>query len=170
MDAWLRELLERLARAVADWLDRCIPTYDPTGWNDSDGTQFNNNCYNYACDIRTNTFAQPGRATGNQYASIDCIEVGQGAESDRLAPTGCDSGCGCSECQHQVALVIWPGVDFHCYRKDRDGRWSHKPGSTSARNTDNSGNLISDPRTADRGPYTVFCSCFCVDKAKVTIN
>lgn len=167
---WLRDLLERLARAFRDWQERCIPAYDPTPWNDSNGVQFNNNCYNYACDIRTNTFAQPGQASGNMYSSIDCVEVGDGAVSDGLAPVGCDAGCGCSDCHHQVALVIWPNADFHWYRKDRDGRWSHKPGGTQATNLDNSGNLITDPRTADRGPYTVFCGCYCVNKSAVTIN
>ena len=37
--------------------------------------------------------------------------------------------------------------------------FSHKPGKTEATNVDNSGNLIKDPRIADRGPYTD-CVCF----------
>jgi hypothetical protein len=166
----LRELLEALLRAFVEWVVRCIPQYNPAIWNDSNGVQYANNCYNYACDTQTGTFAQPGRATGNMYSSLDCAEVGQGAVSDGLAPTDCYRGCGCRECCHQVALVIWPGVDFHWYRRDRDGRWSHKPGGTQATNLDNSGNIISDPLTADRGPYTTFCGCYCVCKRRVTIN
>ena len=27
-------------------------------------------------------------------------------------------------------LVIWPNRDYHWYRQDADGTWSHKPGST----------------------------------------
>jgi hypothetical protein len=42
-------------------------------------------------------------------------------------------------------------------------------GGSPATNLDNSGNIITDPRTADRGSYTVFCGCFCVNKAKVVI-
>jgi hypothetical protein len=170
---WLRELLERIAKAFAQWLERCIPSYDPASWNDADGIQYNNNCYNYACDIRTNTYAQPGAASGNMYSQINCVEVGDGAVSDGLVTVDCDHGCGCSKCHHQVALVIAPGPgfrDFHWYRKDRDGRWSHKPGGTPATNLDNSGNLILDPRTADRGLYTIFCGCYCVDKSAVTIT
>lgn len=170
MRDWLRELLERIARAVADWIERCIPRYEPGPWNDANGVQYNNNCYNYGCNIQTGTFAQPGRASGNMYSAIDCAEVGDGATSDGLVPVDCDAGCGCRDCQHQVALVIAPGWDFHWYRKDRDGRWSHKPGGTAARNTDNSGNLITDPRNADRGPYTIFCGCYCVNRSNVTIN
>ena len=41
---------------------------------------------------------------------------------------------------------------------------------TPATNLDNNGNIINDPRTADRGMYTVFCGCFCVNKSKVTIT
>ena len=55
-----------------------------------------------------------------------------------------------------IALVIWPGVDFHFYRLDSDNLWSHKPGRTPARKTDNSGDLITDPRRADRGSYVLF--------------
>ena len=168
--SWLRRFLERLFKAIADWVVRCIPEYQPSLWNDGDGIQFNNNCYNYACNVPTGTFAQPGRASGNQYVNIDCMDVGQGAESDGLASSSCSQGCGCGACCHQVALVIWPGVDFHWYRHDRDGRWSHKPGGTEATNLDNSGNLITDPQLADRGPYTIFCGCYCVCKDKISIN
>lgn len=61
-----------------------------------------------------------------------------------------------------VALVIAPGDDFHWYRQDDDGTWSHKPGRTEATNRDNAGRVIHDPRRADRGAYTEFCGCFCV--------
>jgi hypothetical protein len=57
-----------------------------------------------------------------------------------------------------VALVIWPNSDYHWYRQDNVGCWSHKPGSTAVRNVDNAGNPITDPKTCNRGPYTVFCT------------
>lgn len=159
---WIERLIIRLVQAAAAWLARCIPVYDPAKWNEPASVRHSNNCYNYATDIRTDTFAQPGRASGNQYTSIDCAAVGAGAVSDGLTATDCDLGCGCRDCCHQVALVIWPGYDYHWYRHDQDGTWSHKPGGTAATNLDNSGNVITDPRTADRGGYTVFCGCYCV--------
>jgi hypothetical protein len=156
-------LLERLMRVLRRFLAglwRWIycrflwrpPSYTPGNWNDADGIQFSNNCYNYACDHQTGTFAQPGRATGQQYASLTCPDVTVGARSDGLTDQSCDAGCG--RCCHKVALVVAPGWDFHWYRLDDNGRWSHKPGGTEATNVDNSGNFILDPRTADRGPYT----------------
>lgn len=152
----------------ATWAALCIPAYAPAGWNDGGTVQGNNNCYNYATDLRTDTFAQPGRAAGASI-TMDCVSVDAGARADGLQAGSCDAG-GCTECCHQVALVIWPGVDFHWYRKAEDGTWSHKPGSTPARNYDNGGAPITDPRTAARGPYTVFCGCYCVCKPDVTIG
>jgi hypothetical protein len=166
----LRRLIERMVRALLEGIQRCIPPYAPGEWNDFNGIQFSNNCYNYACNLRTDTFAQPGRATGHMYQAIDCRQVGAGAVSDGLIGVEADKGCGCADCQHRVALVIAPGYDYHWYRLDRDGRWSHKPGGTAATNLDNSGHAITDPRTADRGPYTVFCGFYCVKKSTVTIN
>lgn len=169
---WLRDLIGKIIRALAKWVDRCLPEYEPGAWNDADGIQYNNNCYNYGCDIQTGTYAQPGRASGITLGWDDmaCAPVTNGATADGLVPVSCEAGCGCSKCWHQVALVISPGWDYHWYRKDRDGRWTHKMGPTAATNLDNSGNVITDPQTADRGSYTVFCGCFCVDKSAVTIS
>lgn len=159
---WLRCL-------IYCWFFWTPPVYEPAKWNDNNGIQFNNNCYNYACNLRTNTYAQPGRASGNEYTALQCPEVTAGALSDGLEAVAPGLGP-CSGCCHRVALVMAPGYDFHWYRRDADGWWSHKPGGTEARNTDNSGNLISDPRTADRGPYTEFCGFFCVCACDVKIN
>lgn len=169
--SWLKDLLGKLSKAVADWADRCLPVFNPAAWNDNGPIQLNNNCYNYGCDIPTGTYAQPGLAHGITLGPSDmaCPPVTAGATADGLVPVGCGEGCGCSRCWHQVALVIWPGRDYHWYRKDRDGRWSHKMGWTAATNLDNAGNVISDPQTADRGNYSVYCGCFCVDKATVVI-
>jgi hypothetical protein len=46
-----------------------------------------------------------------------------------------------------VALVLRPGTDYYWYRQDKAGCWSHKPGSTAARNVDNAGQPIADPKT-----------------------
>lgn len=117
---WLERLLKRLIEAAAEWVARCIPEYEPGAWNDADGVQYDKNCYNYACDMKTGTYAQPGRAAGNQYDALARDEVEEGARSDGLVPTGCDAGCGCRDCCHLVALVVAPGWDFHWYRRARE--------------------------------------------------
>lgn len=127
--------------------------FNPGFWNDPAHIS-KNNCYNYASNRRTDTFAQPGRASGHMYAHIDCNDVGNGAVSDggtfSCAP---DS----QKPRWYMALVIAPGYDYHWYRKATEGFWGHKPGGTAARNVDNANHVVWDPRTANRGPYTIFC-------------
>lgn len=90
---------------------------------------------------------------------MDGPSVQFGAELDGLIRIEAPTSCVPEPNGNLVALVIWPGNDYHFFRLDENGLFSHKPGRTDARNIDNSGQLISDPRTADRGPYTVF-QCF----------
>ncbi len=142
----------------------CAPPNDIEWWNNDLSIRQNNNCYNYASNYRSDSFAQPGRAANAQYTSLAgcAVSAGQrsakdGAIADCLinSPTADNK---CPSTGHLVALVIWPGVDFHWYRKGPDGNWSHKPGSTAATLLDNAGQPITDPRTASRGPYTQFCT------------
>jgi hypothetical protein len=147
---------------------RCAPLYEPQWWN-VPARQPVNNCYNYACNYRSDTFAQPGLAAGAMYTALTCAAVRPAAIADALidAPSADNR---CPKEGHLVALVVWPNGDFHWYRKGRDGMWSHKPGGTAVTNLDNSGNPISDPRTADRGPYTDFCTFMVVMHGHIKIN
>jgi len=142
----------------------CAPDPDLDWWNDEGQRQANNNCYNYSTNYRSDTFAQPGKAAGQQYTSLSGCTVAAGQRSAKDgAIADClidmpDANNICPPKGHLVALVIWPGADFHWYRKGPDGKWTHKPGGTKARAVDNSGNPIDDPRTANRGSYTQFCT------------
>jgi hypothetical protein len=147
----------------------CAPLWEPTWWNDAGQVQWNNNCYNYGTNYRSDTYAQPGLASGAMYANISCADVLAGAVADALI----DSPKASNKCPkegHLVALVVGPGWDFHWYRKGRNGLWTHKPGGTPATNVDNSSNLITDPRTADRGNYTDFCTFMVVMHGHVKIQ
>ncbi len=141
----------------------CGPLYEPAWWNDGAQKQLHNNCYNYACNYRTDTFAQPGRAGGLRIASLTCPTVMPSAESDGLlyAPI---TQIRCPAEGILVALVMWPHWDFHWLRLGRDGYWTQKMGPSPVTNVDNSGYRILDPRTADRGRYTDFC-CFMIAQA-----
>jgi hypothetical protein len=148
---------------------RCAPDYEPSWWNDGGQRQFGNNCYNYSTNYRTDTFAQPGLAAGAMYTALTCASVRPAAIADDLiAKAGAKNRC--PEDGHLVALVIAPGWDFHWYRKGEDGMWTHKPGGTPATNIDNSGHLIPDPRSADRGPYTSFCTFMVVKHGHIKIR
>jgi hypothetical protein len=129
-------------------------------WNDPNVVT-QNNCYNYASNRRTNTFAQPGRACGHQYDvdNITCDEVTRGALCDG-ARVRANCVPGGEAPRWFMALVVWPGRDYHWYRYSSEGFWGHKPGRTPARNTDDSGRVVWNPETANRGPYTNFCGYF----------
>jgi hypothetical protein len=150
----------------------CAPLYEPDWWNSPDNSwqiMVYNNCYNYACNYRTDTFAQPGRASGQMYEALTCAAVKPAALRDDLMEYGSKT-IRCPKEGTLVSLVIFPGGDFHWYRMGRDGLWTHKPGGTPVTNLDNSGNLITDPRNADRGPYTDFCSFMIVMHGHIKIN
>ena len=144
-----------------------VSQFNPGFWN-VPSVQPYNNCYNYGRNWRTDTFAQPGRAHGAQTGTMACPNVTTAAMADGLVKR-----CTClpiSEWPRRLmALVIWPGVDYHWYRHQRGGFWGHKPGGTAARNTDNSGVIITNPETCDRGGYTDFCDYFYAGRS-VVIN
>jgi hypothetical protein len=153
---------------------QCAPLYEPDWWNDGGQKQLHNNCYNYASNYRTDTFhviaggGQPGAAAGAMYTSLACASVKTAAIADGLI----DSPNADNKCPgegHLVALVRY-AWDFHWYRKGRNGYWSHKPGSTAVTNLDNGGTAISDPRTANRGPYTDFCTFMVVMHGHIKIK
>jgi len=140
-----------------------LPSYTPAFWNDNGFVQGHNNCYNYANNKRTDTFAQPGRRAGAIYPQpIACGGVYQAALADGLTPLPASGKCSCKD---TVALVVDPGVDYHWYRRDQNAMWTHKPGGTQATNLDNSNNPISNPETANRCGawlcYTDFCGYMC---------
>jgi len=126
--------------------------YNPGFWN-VPTVQPHNNCYNYAMNYRSNTFAQPGRISGHPNNVMQCANVATAANWD-----GCRASC--SGPNKNVALVIWPGQDYHWYRLHSNGFWGHKPGGTAARNVDSLNRVIGgalNPQNCARGPYTIFC-------------
>ncbi len=146
--------------------------FNPDFWNLDTNVRRNNNCYNYGRNWKTNTFAQPGRQSGATAGSMSVSAVKAAAMRDGLVER-CIHCLPASEYPRRLmALVIAPGVDYHWYRKQKDGFWGHKPGGTAARNYDNSGVLITDPRTCNRGAgtslnYTDFGGFFYAGKSVI---
>ncbi len=150
------------APGVTCWIE--TGRFNPGFWNDPAHIG-RNNCYNYASNRRTNTFAQPGRATGHQAHTMACADVVAAALSDGLHHRfHCfpDS----EKPRWLMALVVAPGYDYHWYRKQQEGFWGHKPGGTAARNVDNNGAIVWNPETAARLPYTNFCGYFYACKSQ----
>jgi len=142
-------------------------------WWNRDSVRPYNNCYNFAANRITNTFAQPGRLGGQAVGFPPTC----GSVHDAMRRDGywIDSGCFVPIDISQwataiVALVIWPldangNADYHFYRLiaawDGGGRlWAHKPGKGRATNKDLWPIPITDPYSANRGPYTDFCGYY----------
>ena len=92
---------------------RYAPPYHPHIWNNNGIIRRNNNCYNYANTIITNTRAQPGRGSGQMFNQITNVAVRAAALRDGMtivntapndpvpqAPNGNE---------HLVALVVDTG-------------------------------------------------------------
>jgi hypothetical protein len=147
------------------------PIYEPNKWNDGDHYQYSNNCYSYAYNRPGQhdpyTKPQPGEFTpGSPWTSLDCDAIKNAAKKDGMKSP--DRSGNCCTGYHRVYLVLSPGRDYHWYRQDTGGNWSHKPGWGQATNLDASGNVIPTPLTANRdysasgGPnYSIDCGTLC---------
>lgn len=155
------------------------PAYAPADWNDGGPVQTSTNCYAYAMDSRLGHPAggkpQPGDKSGTALSDpVNCADttaaVVADGQPDAIAKA---SRCPYNEQEKKpppekagyylVALVVTSkpsgydakdGVyyinDYHWYRQDEDGSWSHKPGHGVARNVDSAGKPVTNPETAAR--------------------
>ena len=136
------------------------------------------NCYAYALklenDPRTGkaftSKPQPGEFSGKRLTQRDLIGNSQTVKNNINEKVRADAKAlnlnytevvspnhVAREGNWVVALVYaTDGTDYHWYRRNDDGTWSHKPGSTPVINWDASGNTITDPATCDRGIYDGF--------------
>lgn len=130
--------------------------YQPDSWNGSSVGSYN--CYAYALNTKNHGFMQPGQSEGHNFYNtddylskdvlIDMVEIDSENYGFDFKPIGkfeqCDPG------YYKVALVVDPDDDYHWYRQNYDGTWSHKPGGTNVTNLDNSNNVIYDPEICNR--------------------
>lgn len=123
------------------------------------GAQHSANCYAYAANDDGNPAAMvshPGfYSTGSfmdQNAGSDTDAVIKGMESDGFTPLD-RLPSRPSKDFYLVALAFdtaTPDHDFHFYRRDRDGTWSHKIAWNRISNRDASGAVIRNLEAADR--------------------
>lgn len=138
------------------------------------------NCYTYALDfwknpVTNNKFgykgANPGDMSGNWLTSYDLVDATTAynkifayCQDDAKYYGGnirpIDKWAQPSEGYFKVALVLWPGNDYHWYRQTPDGRWAHKIATTEAKYTDDSTQTIFMPDECNRGVYTEFLGYF----------
>jgi hypothetical protein len=121
--------------------------------------------YNY-CDR-----PQPGRRAGYQQFKKDdftCKEVMKrtGADNPKMI-TLKNIKQSCPPGFYKGAVVVAPGRDYHYYRLNKEGYWTHKPGYKPSTAYDSKGKLITDPQLASRDyggtlNYKDFCGYTCL--------
>ena len=75
----------------------------------------------------------------------------------------------CLSSHYKGALVVAPNRDYHYYRENDDGQWTHKPGYKPSTSFDSKNNIIVNPRKAARDyggtlNYKDFCGYLCVPR------
>lgn len=126
--------------------------YTGTNYSFWNGSSYitRNNCYCFASNHRANIrYASPGKRTLGYFPGLSYTQMRTGLFAD-----GWRDSCVAAR-NLSIACVVWPNYDFHFYRKvSSSGVWGHKPGATAAKSTDNSGRVIYNPQTCNRGYYT----------------
>lgn len=150
--------------------------YDPNKWNNNENIKRYHNCYAYALNhiaSKRNGKPQPGYFSNYPYLSnsdYNCKTFYNRLRKDvpTLYLINFDTPCRKGFYKAFIALDNKTfDTDYHFYRQDKNGYWSHKPGATNVTNLDASGNLIKNPYKANRKGthynYSTPCFFFCVN-------
>lgn len=171
------------------------PAYAPEEYNGDKAIQHSHNCFAYAMNVKDQEkikkcreenecrFHSPGRQTGHSVeTNPDSKGIQRKTCSIILGGTISDSkghlttfDAKCKPGYSKVAVVVDAENDFHYYRQDNNGMWSHKPGGREVTNKDAVGALIYNPERASRYypkenendsglNYRNFCSFMCVPR------
>lgn len=143
-------------------------SYNPNYWNDSTRIK-KANCYYYAMNALSNSTSlstqQPGYKAGvtfslNGSSIISAVKKDIPYLSNPVSIRASSQSEKPGVKEYKVALVIDPGKDYHWYRQNSDGTWSHKRGQTNVVKTDASGYIIYNPKTCNRNYGTYNYSTF----------
>lgn len=174
------------------------PLFQPDRYNKNPLVQETHNCWAYAMDVLDPAqLTQCRDAVGNQRKGCDLLYHQPGgtkglsgqlrdarsrtckavtrlmrADVPDLKRTTLKARC--PRGSSKIAMVVHPGEDYHFYRQDPDGWWSHKDGANPVKRYDAEGKPIWDPRTAARDfrprgsflNYTDFCGYWCAPRRR----
>lgn len=99
-----------------DVIQHYAPKYNPDRWNDIDVIRTHNNCYDYANQKITNSFSQPGYASGHPITPpLTTAKTLAAVESDGLLKMDVDPSAPCPEAPSQpnclMALLVAEGKE-----------------------------------------------------------
>jgi hypothetical protein len=167
------------------------PKYSPGVYNGDESIYKSHNCYSYGMNVLDKYliqlckkygncrrfFHQPGAKSGrrnylNRQTRLSCptVELLQHMDTPEIQKTDFETRC--PRGMSKIALVVHPGEDFHYYRQDSNGMWSHKDGSNKVKNWDALKRRIFSPETSSRDyrwqgsdlNYRDFCGFYCVPR------
>jgi hypothetical protein len=156
----------------------CSPTVEIGGAPTPYSFGTNQNCYGYASDYKgprpgltrgapAYAFRQPGETSGAGISSLADLNAStvQSKLTADLGPAMSDPSAAAPDGMHKAMFFATPDIDpshpdldssgrpnwdYHVYRQDSDGYWSHKPGQSPVRRFDSACRPITDPRAASR--------------------
>lgn len=150
------------------------PKWEPHVWNDT-FVQENHNCYAYVLNAISSKRVgkpQPGYYGRYPYLGLDdynCLTFYKRLKKDIPSMYLINFNDRCRKGFYKGFIALDPkdsDQDYHFYRQDNDGMWSHKPGRSKAVRTDASDNVITNPVLADRNykyfNYSTPCFFFCL--------
>jgi len=165
------------------------PEFHPDVYNKHLGKKESLNCFAYAFDWQhlpktkkcnrlgcPAPFPQPGRASGypkwSKVKGKRCPDLIARLMGDVPDLTITTFEGKCPKNSSKIALVVDEDEDYHFYRQDTNGFWSHKPGATEVTHLDATKRPIYNPELASRHyprshlHYDQFCSYLCAPKGK----
>ena len=165
------------------------PKYNPDKYNKNKGLKEAQNCFAYAFDhthlpkspICTKDscpipYPQPGRASGypkwSKVKGKRCPDLNARIMGDVHGSFKTNFTQKCPKGMTKITAVTDEDQDYHFYRQDSNGYWSHKPGATDVTHLDATKRPIYDPALASRAysesglDYNNFCGYMCVPVRK----
>jgi len=165
------------------------PDFNPEKYNKYKGIKEAHNCFAYAFDYlrmpktakctRNSCpipFPQPGRASGYpKWSNVkgkrcpDILARVMGDVKDIKLTTFQEK---CPAGMYKVAFFADEDQDYHVFRQDSNGYWSHKPGATNVTHLDATKRPIYDPQLSSRFypdsglDYDKFCGYLCTPATK----
>lgn len=168
------------------------PHYKPARYNQNPLVRKTHNCWAYGLDVLDPAqliqcvgkssscrlmYHQPGGTAGRATelrttTGRSCPVVERLMRVDVPAIKRSTYKARCPRGSSKIAMVVDPGEDYHFYRQDSDGMWSHKDGANEVKRFDAEGQPIWNPKTAARDyrprgsflNYTDFCGYYCAPR------
>ena len=165
--------------AVFSKLNGSEPEYDNKKWNNNNSIKKTHNCYAYVLDIinlSLKSKPQPGYYSGYSHLTDNdirkCDRMFERIKADNPTTKRVKYKEQCPNGYRKGYLAVDDGsvsndTDYHFYRLDSSGLWSHKPGSTNTRTENSNGKKIIAPHLSKRESnshiYNKSCGYFCFD-------